>query len=168
MKKGDFMRVVHFEKTDEENGYLSVWYPCSFYIDGYEFWCVEQYLQYRKAVMFNDNYRADKLLKAKERKEIIEYGKGVSNYVDKVWNARRHINLYKGNYAKFSQNKELKDLLLSTEEIMLAKVGKTDKVWGTGLNYGDTRLYNLSRWEGVNLHGFALMEVRDTLKKEVK
>ncbi|MDI9540730.1 MAG: NADAR family protein [Bacillota bacterium] len=161
------MRVVLFERIDEENGYLSVWYPCNFFVDGYKFWCVEQYLQYRKAVIFNDHYRAEKLLNATERKEVIQYGKGVNNYVDKVWNTRRHINLYKGNYAKFSQNQELKDLLLSTGDIVLAKCGKTDKVWGTGLNYGDTRLYNLSRWEGLNLHGFSLMEVRDTLKKEV-
>lgn len=160
------MRVVCFEKAHEENGYLSVWYPCSFFLDGYKFWCVEQYLQYRKAVMFNDDYRADKLLYAKEREDIIKYSKGTVNYVDKVWNARRHINLYKANYAKFSQNQKLKDLLLATEDICLAKCGKTDKVWGTGLNYGDTRLYNLSRWEGLNLHGFALMEVRDALKKE--
>ncbi|MGI6607759.1 MAG: NADAR family protein [Erysipelotrichaceae bacterium] len=161
------MKVVSYEKINEENGYLSVWYPCSFFLDGYKFWCVEQYLQYRKAVMFNDIYRADKLLNAKENKDITQYSKGVVNYVDKVWNARRHINLYKANYAKFSQNPELKNLLLSTENIVLAKCGKTDKVWGTGLNSGDTRVYNLSKWEGLNLHGFALMEVRDTLKKEV-
>ena len=61
----------------------------------------------------------------------------------------------------------MKDLLLSTGDIVLAKCGKTDKVWGTGLNYGDTRLYNLSRWEGLNLHGFSLMEVRDTLKRSL-
>ena len=58
--------------------------------------------------MFNDNYRADKLLNAVDRKEIMQYSKGVVNYVDKVWNARRHINLYKANYAKFSQNNDLK------------------------------------------------------------
>ena len=161
------MKVIFFEKVEEENGYLSVWYPCSFFIDGYKFWCVEQYLQYRKALMFNDNYRADKLLNAVDRKEIMQYSKGVVNYIDKVWNARRHINLYKANYAKFSQNNDLKNLLLATEDIVLVKCGKTDKVWGSGLNYGDTRLYNLSRWDGLNLHGFTLMEVRDTLKKEV-
>ena len=53
------MRVVLFERIDEENGYLSFWYPCNFFVDGYKFWCVEQYLQYRKAVIFNDHYRAE-------------------------------------------------------------------------------------------------------------
>lgn len=41
-----------------------------------------------------------------------------------------------------------------------------DRVWGIGLTVNSNRAENPKHWNGLNLLGFALMEVRDFIKKE--
>jgi len=160
------MRVICFERPVEENGYMNSWYEAPFYAEGRRFWCAEQYVLYKKSLMFADEYHANKIAESKEKTEIIKYAKDIKGYVDKVWNARRVAVVYRANLYKFRQNLELKQALLETGETPIALLGKTDKIWGIGLNKDDTRIYNMSKWDGLNLLGFALMEVRDTLKSE--
>lgn len=56
--------------------------------------------------------------------------------------------------AKFTQNKELRELLLSTGGAYLAEHSR-DKYWGDGLNDS-----------GKNVLGKILMKVRESLGKE--
>lgn len=65
-------------------------------------------------------------------------------------------------YAKFSQNEDLKEKLLSTgsEEIIENTTGWHDNIWG------DCECSRCVSKEGKNLLGKALMEVRSTLKAE--
>lgn len=157
------MRVITFEKSMEENGYMNSWYEATFYAEGKRFFCCEQYVLYKKALMFHDDYHANKIIESQDRKEILNYAKDIKNYVDKVWNARRVAVMYRGNLYKFQQNPPLKQALLETGDAPLALLGKNDKVFGIGLNKEDTRIYNMSKWDGLNLMGFVLMEVRDAL-----
>ena len=46
---------------------------------------------------------------------------------------------------------------------VLAEVSPRDRVWGIGLAAGDERVGSPERWQGLNLLGFALMEVRHQL-----
>lgn len=46
---------ICFHKPEEENGYLSNWYQSGFSFRGTDFSSVEQYMMYRKAIMFGDN-----------------------------------------------------------------------------------------------------------------
>ncbi|MBR2189468.1 MAG: NADAR family protein, partial [Eubacterium sp.] len=48
------MKVICFHNPDEENGYLSNWYPSKFTYSDRLFSSMEQYMMYRKAVCFND------------------------------------------------------------------------------------------------------------------
>jgi len=41
-----------------------------------------------------------------------------------------------------------------------------DTIWGIGLAAGDERAACPDRWRGLNLLGFALMEVRQQLKAQ--
>lgn len=160
------MRVITFERPVEENGYMNSWFEAPFYAEGKRFWCAEQYVLYKKSLMFADEYHANKILQCEDKREMQGYARDIKNYVDKVWNARRVAVVYRANLYKFRQNPELKASLLATGEAPIALLGKTDKIWGIGLNKEDTRIYNMSKWDGLNLLGFALMEVRDTLKFE--
>ena len=44
------MKVICFHNADEENGYLSNWYPSTFTLEGIDFSSMEQYMMYRKAI----------------------------------------------------------------------------------------------------------------------
>lgn len=46
--------IICFHNPDEENGYLSNWYPSRFVVDDVDFSSMEQYMMYRKACCFSD------------------------------------------------------------------------------------------------------------------
>lgn len=71
-----------------------------------------------------------------------------------------------GNKAKFSQNKELKEILLNTENKVLVEASPQDRIWGIGLEQNNFDAVNPAKWRGLNLLGFALMEVRETCDDE--
>jgi ribA/ribD-fused uncharacterized protein len=56
-------------------------------------------------------------------------------------------------------------ILISTKDKILVEASPWDKVWGIGLPEDDKNIENPNYWKGKNLLGFALMEVRDELKK---
>ncbi len=55
---------------------------------------------------------------------------------DKILNIRDAV--YKGNYLKFTQNLELKELLLTTKGKLLVEASPYNKIWGIGLSIKDT------------------------------
>ena len=65
-----------------------------------------------------------------------------------------------------SQEKLLKEFLLSTGDKILVEASPYDKIWGIGMKEDTPGIYNPVNWKGENLLGFALMEVRDRLKVE--
>ncbi|MDJ0633261.1 MAG: NADAR family protein [Xenococcaceae cyanobacterium MO_188.B29] len=69
----------------------------------------------------------------------------------------------KGNLAKFSQKEALKEFLLNTKERILVEASPRDRIWGIGLGQNNPDAANPYQWQGLNLLGFALMEVRDIL-----
>ena len=46
---------------------------------------------------------------------------------------------------------------------MLVEASPYDKIWGIGMRESDTRATDPSQWQGWNLLGFALMDVRESL-----
>ena len=70
-----------------------------------------------------------------------------------------------GNKAKFSQNADIRDFLLSTGDAVLAEASPYDKIWGIGLDRETALKGSVEQWQGENLLGRALMEVRDWLRE---
>lgn len=56
--------------------------------------------------------------------------------------------------------------LLSTEQKILVEASPYDKLWGIGLSENSSGVDNPLNWQGRNFLGFALMEVREKLRKE--
>jgi len=83
----------------------------------------------------------------------------MSNYDDTVWNGLRQIIVYRGLIEKFSQNRELAEMLCSTGEAMLAECAVKDRICGIGLSMHDAERCDIQKGKGENLLGFALMEV---------
>ena len=155
------MNVVCFHNPDEENGYMSNWYPSVFMFGSVEFSSMEQYMMYRKAVCFGDEVIAAQILATNDVAEIKALGRLVLGYDDNWWNGVRQIVVYQGLMAKFSQNEKLKDLLLSTGDCILAECAVKDRIWGIGLSMKDVDRLDKAKWKGQNLLGYALMLVRE-------
>lgn len=157
------MNIVCFHNPDEENGYLSNWYPSRFTVDNANFSSMEQYMMYKKAVCFGDKDTADKILATDDVAEIKALGRLVANYNESHWNGVRQIVVFEGLLAKFSQNEDLKKQLKATENCILAECAVKDKIWGIGLLMKDPNRFEIDKWNGQNLLGYALMMVRERL-----
>lgn len=157
------MTVVCFHNQNEENGYLSNWYPCRFAVDGVEFSSMEQYMMYKKAVYFGDTTVAGKILATNDVAEIKALGRLVANYNESYWNGIRQIVVFTGLLAKFTQNDDLKAQLAATGDSVLAECAVRDTIWGIGLSMKDPDRLDIDKWKGQNLLGYALMMVRERL-----
>ena len=158
------MAVICFHNPNEENGYLSNWYPAAFALDGVTFSSIEQYMMYRKAVCFGDEKVAAQILATVDVAEIKALGRLVSGYDESLWNGVRQIVVYEGLLAKFSQNPELKAQLKDTGKAVLAECAVKDRIWGIGLSMHDSDRLDRAKWQGQNLLGYALMMVRERLQ----
>ena len=157
------MKIICFHNPNEENGYLSNWYPARFTVNEIEFSSMEQYMMYRKANCFGDKSIAAQILATDDVAEIKALGRLVSGYDDNYWSGIRQIVVYEGLLAKFSQNEDLKQQLKNTETAVLAECAVRDRIWGIGLSMKDPNRLDRMRWQGQNLLGYTLMMVRSRL-----
>ena len=153
-----------YSEKDPETGYLSNWYKCKFTIDGIEFTSSEQYLMYMKAVTFHDEEQKMAILATDDQRTIKACGRAVKNFDGPIWNGVRQFVMYDALMAKFSQNEELKQKLISTGDAFLAECTYKDTVWATGCDLQTPECVDTTKWHGTNLLGFTLMRVREELK----
>lgn len=159
------MGIICFHNPNEENGYLSNWYPSRFSVEGIDFASMEQYMMYCKAVYFHDDGIAKQILETEDVSQIKALGRLVSGYDDNCWNGVRQIVIYEGLYAKFSQNIDLKGQLLATGSSTLAECAVRDRIWGIGLSMHNPDRLDQSKWQGQNLLGYTLMMVREKIAR---
>ena len=120
-------------------------------------------MMWRKALLFDDQSMADRVLAARSPAEAKALGRQVSGYVDAAWEAARLEIVIEGNLAKFGQDPALRTFLLGTGSRVLVEASPQDRIWGIGLVASDPRASDPSSWLGLNLLGEALMEVRSRL-----
>ena len=122
------MKVICFHNPDEENGYLSNWALSKFTVNGLSFSSMEQYMMYQKAVCFKDEEIAEKILATTDVAVIKALGRKVKGYNDGYWNGVRQLLVYEGLKEKYTQNENLKKLLLDTEDSILAEGTVNDRI----------------------------------------
>lgn len=162
-------KYIFFWKPNEVNGIFSQWYNSKFKdeINGkmFEFPTAEHYMMWRKALLFNDEDIAEKILNTKDPKTVKSLGRKVRNFDEKIWMDNNFDIVVRGNMLKFGQNESLKTKLLQTNDKILAEASPYDKLWGIGMNTSNKSIYNMDKWLGKNLLGKALMKVRKNLQK---
>jgi len=145
------------------SGVFSQWHSCHFKVEDEHFNSAEQYMMYRKALLFKDEETLNKIMLTDNSKEQKALGRLIKNYNDALWIEHREEVVYSGNYAKFSQNPKLLKKLLSTEPAILVESSPIDKVWGVGLHKTDPLILQEKNWQGLNLLGKILTTLRGDL-----
>ncbi len=141
---------------------LGQWQPSPFF-EHAEHNCAEQYMMATKARMFGDKQARDAVLESDDPKEMREFGRRVFPFIPEIWDRAKHSVVLAANYAKFTQNPELREYLLSTAPKVLVEAAPRDVVWGIGLGEANPKALDPAMWRGRNMLGFALMEVRDAI-----
>ena len=94
-----------------------------------------------KADLFSDEKVREKIFESDDPAVIQALGRTVIYLKQDVWDEFKHSIVVNGNWRKFTQNKKLRDSAYDEEA-------------------RDPR-----DWKGENMLGFALMEVRDELRR---
>lgn len=148
---------------------LQNWYPSSFTDPkdtSTRFQTMEHYIMWRKAICFNDQETAEKILVAATPSEAQALGRQVKNFDGAKWRKTVPDVAEEGTWLKFSQIAECREALLATGNRVLAESNPADRNWGIGFR-GDEAAENESEW-GTNLLGKAQMKVRERLIKQEK
>lgn len=142
---------------------LSQWYPAAFEVDGTSYATAEHWMMAEKARLFGDEQNRQAIINAAHPDQAKKYGRLVQNFDADAWEAARFGIVVRGNAAKFGQHPALRRFLLGTQERVLVEASPVDAIWGIGLAQNDARAQDPATWRGLNLLGFALMEVRALL-----
>lgn len=155
----------HTMKDEITKACFSQWFPFEFQENGIGFKTAEHYMMAGKAKLFNDDEILEQIVKAETPNQAKSLGRKVKNFDPKIWNEHKYEIVKEGNLLKFSQNEKFKEFLISTNDKILVEASPYDTIWGIGMLESDPKAENPSQWNGENLLGFALMEVRDELRR---
>ena len=145
-------------------GYCSQWYPSKFEYKGVTYTSAEQWMMAMKALCMKDYLSYTKIMNSTDPKYMKQVGRNMKNYDDKKWSEQRYDVVVFGNFLKFNQNIELREWLINTKDQLIVEASPIDKIWGIGLSVKDA--YAGKKWQGDNLLGKAIMEVREKLNRK--
>ena len=146
------------------SGIYSQWNKSDFTVDGQKFTTAEQYMMYKKALLFEDEEVANAIMRTNNPREQKALGRKVRGFDTDVWNSVCREYVYEANYAKFTQDESLLKELMETGDREIVEASPKDRIWGIGLHYDDERVHDKSQWQGKNWLGEAIMRVRKELK----
>jgi ribA/ribD-fused uncharacterized protein len=135
---------------------------------GEEYTSTEKWMMLGKARRFDDQQAIADMSASNDPKQLKARGRKVAGFDKDSWDAIAFQHVVNGNYLKFSQNPELKAILLATGDKYLAEATHDDdRIWGIGYpaktaEQRDEAVKNEGKW-GSNLLGKALMKVREHL-----
>ena len=145
------------------SGVFSQWYFAEINIDGMSYDCCEQYMMYKKAMLFNDIDIANQIMATKSPKNQKALGRKVSGFNKAKWDAIAKQVVYDANYAKFTQHVQLLEELLNTGNTTIVEASPYDRIWGIGLSASDPRAQDRNQWRGTNWLGEVLTQVREDI-----
>jgi ribA/ribD-fused uncharacterized protein len=163
---GERLKYVFFwghqpSKTGVTASAFSQWYAAPFVVDGQHYPTAEHFMMAEKAALFGDQATRAQVIQAPNPGAAKALGRQVRGFDETAWLQHRFSIVVRANEAKFSQNLELGKFLKQTGTRVLVESSPVDRIWGVGLAQTDEKVNNPNQWLGLNLLGFALMQVRD-------
>lgn len=141
---------------------FSNFHHAPFVKDNQKYFCNEQYIQASKASLFQDDVTHSKIMQSINPYDIKKLGSQVKNFVRERWEQAARKVAFDCCLAKFTQNSHVLQALLETKDKTIGEASK-DAFWGIGKSLNDTCVLE-KNWEGKNLLGEVLMEIREQLK----
>ena len=170
VKRGKRQKYVFFwghrgKKGEVTKACFSQWFRSPFTVEGRHYATAEHWMMAEKARLFGHYEIYEEIFKAQTPGKAKALGRKVEGFKPDIWDAEKIRIVVKGNHHKFSQNKDLGEFLLGTGKRVIVEASPVDKIWGIGLEQSDEHIENPRKWKGQNLLGYALMEVRDLLRR---
>lgn len=152
-------------------GTFSNWCPATFSTDadvGIKFLNTEQAFMWYKADFFGDLEIRNKIEHETDGnpKEAKKLGRLIRGFDAEKWVKASFTVMVDVNRLKYMQNPKMAKELLDTGNRILVEASPYDKIWGVALGEDDPLILDEKNWQGQNLLGKALMEVRQYLKEE--
>ena len=139
---------------------FSQWYTAPFELDGERYATAEHFMMAEKARLFGDEGVRRRILAAPHPGAAKALGRQVQGFDEATWIRHRFATVVRASEAKFAQHAELRRFLAETHARVLVEASPLDRIWGIGLAHDDERARDPNLWPGLNLLGFALMQVR--------
>lgn len=143
--------IIRFYKVKDEYGCFSNFSPHGFELDN-QYWPTSEH--YFQAQKFFDETIKEKIRRAETPMIAATIGRDRSLPLREDWDAVKEEIMKKALLAKFSNNAEIKSILLSTYPKTLIEATIDDYYWGCGKDN-----------TGLNRLGYLLMEVRSIFIK---
>ena len=168
MKNEEIGRIYFFQTWYGENGWLHNFFPAPFRYGSFGkmkgvYASAEQFLMQQKASVLGSDEVAEQIMANLDPETEKKLGRSILNYDEALWSAIRFQTVRRGIRAKFQQNPQILRFLLDTGGSEIAEVSSTDRLWGIGLDAEDPRRLDPANWEGENLLGNILKQVRRDL-----
>ena len=146
---------------------LSQWHIVNFNVDNYIYNCCEQFMMHRKALLMGDTFAAEIILGEKNPAQHQTLGRQIQNFNQELWDSYKYNIVLQGNRARFHQSPQCRELLLATGDKLIVEASPYDKVWGIGKGASDPDIMDETKWNGQNLLGKVLTQVREEIKEEL-
>jgi hypothetical protein len=145
------------------SGCLSQWWPRPFTVDGVTYPTAEHWMMAAKARLFDDETGLAEVLATPSPGAAKAAGRRVRGFDEAKWRDVCYDIVVAGNMAKFGQHDDLAEFLRRTGRKVLVEASPFDRIWGIGMGRTHSDVGRPTRWRGLNLLGFALMDVREKL-----
>lgn len=160
-----FWGVTDFDKKPNRLGCFNQWSPHEIAEGDVTYNCAEQAMMVKKAFHFENWATANELMKITRPIDMKAKIKGMDKA---VWKAMQFDFLVDINLAKFTQHADIRKTLLGTGTDVLVGASTYDTNLGIGTYESRAATLTVDEWEGENVLGFVLMEVRRILANELE
>jgi len=130
---------------------LSQWHKKKISLENKTFCCNEQYMMYKKAILFNDTERAAGIMLSDTPAIHQSYGRHVDNFDQLTWDRHKILFVYAATWAKFAAKDDYTEYLIGTYPKVLLETSN-DAIWGTGHYFSPTNSAYLPEGKG-HLYG---------------
>ena len=127
---------------------LSNFFPSPFIYGDTKYHCSEQYIQVKKAELFNDKLAVKRIMQTTMKHQCKLEGHKVNNFNRSTWEQKALKLCKPGIRQKFLSNEKPRHLLLNkTKGRRIAECTK-DSVWGCGMSIHNDKCLDTTMWTG--------------------